>query len=228
MSQLSDYARKLSQDVLNLRNQLVGTEFMPANVPALPEFKETLQDQALRDFVLQSEGALGSYRRGLRSLKESQTAAEKKRLREEEERLRAQQQADKAQQRSQYKLDEAEGLARFLETQERIAASERAGELERIRVAGEEGTRQSIAQLEALYPYLSRAGKEAILQNLDASARFKAFKETLPSSVQAIMESKQKQQQLASDAFYREAMAAAGQQQAASGFAGLGMQRKFG
>lgn len=228
MSQLSDYARKLSQDVLNLRNQLVGTEFMPANVPALPEFKETLQDQALRDFVLQSEGALGSYRRGLRSLKESQTAAEKKRLREEEERLRAQQQADKAQQRSQYKLDEAEGLERLLETQERIAASERAGELERIRVAGEEGTRQSIAQLEALYPYLSRAGKEAILQNLDASARFKAFKETLPSSVQALMESKQKQQQLASDAFYREAMAAAGQQQAASGFAGLGMQRKFG
>lgn len=228
MSQLSDYARKLSQDVLNLRSQLVGTEFMPANVPALPEFKETLQDQALRDFVLRSEGALGSYRRGVRSLEESRTAAEKKRLQEEEERLRAQQKAEQEEQRSLYKSDEIEGLARLAEVQRQIAASDRAGRIEEIKTAGQVGTEQSIAQMEALYPYLSRAGKEAILQNLDASARFKAFKETLPSSVQAIMESKQKQQQLASDAFYREALAAAGQQQAASGFAGLGMQRRFG
>ena len=113
----------------------------------------------------------------------------------------------------------------FLETLERNRAT---SALEQIRTAGEVSTDQSIKQVQALLPYVDAASARAIERNLDASKRFKAFKEQLPSSIQAIMESKQRQQQLASDAFAREAGAIASQQQAATGFAGLGTGRRFG
>lgn len=96
------------------------------------------------------------------------------------------------------------------------------------REAGDISTKQSIKQMQALYPYLDAAGQKAVERNLNASMRFKAFKEQLPSSIQAIMESKQRQQDLASSAFAREAGAIATQQQAATGFAGLGTGRRFG
>ena len=113
----------------------------------------------------------------------------------------------------------------LLENIERTRAT---SALEQIRTAGEVSTAQSIKQMQALYPYLDRAGQKAIERNLDASMRFKAFKEQLPSSIQAIMESKQRQQQLASDAFAREAGAIATQQQAATGFGQSGIGRYSG
>ena len=87
---------------------------------------------------------------------------------------------------------------------------------------------QSVAQTRALLPYIDEAARRTTERNLDASKRYKAFKEQLPSSIQAIMESKQRQQDLASSAFAREAGAIATQQQAATGFAGLGTGRRFG
>ena len=130
--------------------------------------------------------------------------------------------------RARLKEESATDLQQTLEAIKDIYADDRAGRLDELRLAGQLSTDQSIAQMKALYPYLDRAGQKAVERNLDASMRFKAFKEQLPSSVQAIMESKQRQQQLASDAFAREAGAIATQQQAATGFAGLGTGRRFG
>lgn len=88
--------------------------------------------------------------------------------------------------------------------------------------------RQMQQQLQTALPYIDAAQARSIQRNLAASERFKAFKEQLPSSVQAIMASKQAQQESASNAFLKEAMAAAQQQQAATGFASLGTGRRFG
>ena len=135
-------------------------------------------------------------------------------------------QADETQQRLQktQALDD-QRVIDFLETLERNRAT---SALEQIRTAGEVSTDQSIKQVQALLPYVDAASARAIERNLDASKRFKAFKEQLPSSIQAIMESKQRQQQLASDAFAREAGAIATQQQAATGFAQSGLGRYAG
>ena len=135
-------------------------------------------------------------------------------------------QADKTRQR----LEETTAAddQRVIDLLENIERTRATSALEQIRTAGEVSTDQSIKQMQALYPYLDRAGQKAVERNLDASMRFKAFKEQLPSSIQAIMESKQRQQQLASDAFAREAGAIATQQQAATGFGGLGTGRRFG
>ena len=96
----------------------------------------------------------------------------------------------------------------------------------------EEASQRSIEQAEEttrrLFPYLRAAGIDAQERALSASQRFKAFKEMLPSNVQAIMESKQRQQQLASDAFAREAQAIATQQSAATGFGTQGIGRYSG
>jgi len=137
---------------------------------------------------------------------------------------------DKANEETRQLNEETRALddQRVLDLLENIERTRAASALEQIRTAGEVSTDQSIKQMQALYPYLDRAGQKAIERNLDASMRFKAFKEQLPSSIQAIMESKQRQQQLASDAFAREAGAIATQQQAATGFAGLGTGRRFG
>ena len=52
--------------------------------------------------------------------------------------------------------------------------------------------------------------------------------EATPSNIQRIMKSKQEQQNLAADSEYRRALGVAAQQDAATRFAGLGMQRQFG
>jgi len=58
--------------------------------------------------------------------------------------------------------------------------------------------------------------------------RIRAAKEAMPSNIQNIMLSKQAQQATAASAEAERARAAADQQDAATRFAGLGMQRRFG
>jgi hypothetical protein len=88
--------------------------------------------------------------------------------------------------------------------------------------------RQMQQQLQTALPYIDEAQSRSVQRNLAASERFKAFKEQLPTTIQAIMSAKQQQLNTASDAFLKEAQAAATQQQAASGFASLGTGRRFG
>ena len=88
--------------------------------------------------------------------------------------------------------------------------------------------RQMQQQLQTALPYIDEAQSRSVQRNLAASERFKAFKEQLPTTIQDIMSAKQQQLQTASDAFLREAQAAATQQGAASGFASLGTGRRFG
>ena len=132
------------------------------------------------------------------------------------------------QQRQQNEEDEATDTARYIDLLEQIERMRGKSALEQIERAGDVGTRQSIAQMQALYPYLRQAGIEGREGALSVSQRYKAFKEMLPSSIQAIMESKQRQQQLASDAFAREAQAIATQQSAATGFGTQGIGRYSG
>ena len=100
--------------------------------------------------------------------------------------------------------------------------------LDAIREQGRVTTQQNINQARALFPLLDEAGRRGTERALDASQRFRAFKEQLPSSIQAIMASKQAQLASASNAFAAEAQAIANQQQAATGFASLGTGRRFG
>jgi len=87
---------------------------------------------------------------------------------------------------------------------------------------------QTAEQANLLYPLLSRSAKEATSRALAASKDFLAFKQQQPLAQQAIMESKQKQMSGAADAFLKEAMAMATQQDAASRFGSLGTGRRFG
>lgn len=100
--------------------------------------------------------------------------------------------------------------------------------LDLIREQGRVTTQENLRQAAAMFPLLDLAGQRGTERNLSASQRFKAFKEQLPSSVQAIMASKQAQQESAANAFLKEAQAMATQQQAATGFASLGTGRRFG
>jgi len=81
------------------------------------------------------------------------------------------------------------------------------------------GTEETLKQMQGLYPYLSAASAQATARNLAASEKFAAFKESLPTSQQAIMASKQGQMGTAADAEYRRALGTAAQQQAATDFA---------
>ena len=93
-------------------------------------------------------------------------------------------------------------------------------EIMRQRIAGDEATRQTTRQLEAAYPYLSAAGREATGRALAASERYLRTKQQMPTTAQEIMASKQ-QQQLAAQAGEADLMrAVAAQQQAAKQFAG--------
>ena len=100
--------------------------------------------------------------------------------------------------------------------------------LDLIREQGRVTTQQNINQARALFPLLDEAGRRGTERALDASQRFRAFKEQLPSSIQAIMASKQAQLASASGAFAAEAQAIADQQRAATGFAQLGTGRYSG
>ncbi len=100
--------------------------------------------------------------------------------------------------------------------------------VERNQQAADLALQQSKAQAAALFPYLDAAGQRTTDRNLQASERFRAFKEQLPSSIQDIMASKQQQMASASSAFAIEAQALANQQQAATGFGQLGTGRYAG
>jgi len=132
------------------------------------------------------------------------------------------------QQRRRNEQDKATDTARYIDLLEQIERMRGKSALEQIERAGDVGTRQSIAQMQALYPYLRQAGVEGREGALSVSQRYKAFKEMLPSSIQAIMESKQRQATDASRAFALEAQAIANQQQAATGFGTQGIGRYSG
>jgi hypothetical protein len=72
--------------------------------------------------------------------------------------------------------------------------------------------------------FLNRAAEQAAQRGL----RVRAAKEAMPSNIQNIMLSKQAQAATAASAEAERARAAADQQDAATRFAGLGMQRRFG
>ena len=72
--------------------------------------------------------------------------------------------------------------------------------------------------------FANRAAEAAAQRGL----RIRAAKEAMPSNIQNIMLSKQAQAATASSAEAERARAAADQQDAATRFAGLGMQRRFG
>ena len=70
--------------------------------------------------------------------------------------------------------------------------------------------------------------EDAAKRRLELDKAMLGAREMMPSNIQNIMLSKQAQQQMASSAFAEEAKALAAQQDAATNFAGLGMQRRFG
>jgi hypothetical protein len=86
--------------------------------------------------------------------------------------------------------------------------------------AAQLSSRLTREQLASLYPYLSAAGAESTARNLAASKSFLATKEQMPSSVQAIMASKQGQMLQAASGEAERQRATAAQQEAAKRFAG--------
>ena len=99
---------------------------------------------------------------------------------------------------------------------------------DRNRQAGVDAIRQSQMQANALLPVVDQYAQRATQRALGASERFAAFKEQLPSAIQAIMASKQQQLASASNAFAQEAQAIASQQQAATEFARSGTGKYAG
>ena len=77
-------------------------------------------------------------------------------------------------------------------------------------------------------PIYTRLLEDAAKRRLELDKAMLGAREMMPSNIQNIMLSKQAQKQMASSAFAEEAKALAAQQDAATNFAGLGMQRKFG
>ena len=77
-------------------------------------------------------------------------------------------------------------------------------------------------------PIYTRLLEDAAKRRLELDKAMLGAREMMPSNIQNIMLSKQAQQQMASSAFAEEAKALAAQQDAATRFAGLGMQRPFG
>lgn len=81
------------------------------------------------------------------------------------------------------------------------------------------GTEETLKQAQGFFPYYSAASALATARNLAASEKFAGFKESLPTSQQAIVASKQGQQKTASEAEYLRALGMSAQQQAATDFA---------
>ena len=88
--------------------------------------------------------------------------------------------------------------------------------LEKARAVAQLQQDLSTEQIRALYPLMSRAQQESIAANLLASKDFRRFKETMPSSVQDIMASKQNQMTQAASAEGERQRATAMQQEAAT------------
>ena len=89
-------------------------------------------------------------------------------------------------------------------------------------------TLQTTATNFATIPFYTRLLEDAAKRRLELDKAMLGAREMMPSNIQNIMLSKQSQKSLASSAFAEEAKAIAAQQEAATGFAGLGMQRRFG
>lgn len=230
MSQLNDLTQRfldLQRGNIQRYDQLLGTEFMPKGYVStvgqqtgpqgfgenLANFFGLYKDTRTEDLVRQAE----KNRSLLNQAQEAMTLATQAKI-----------DAEADLQTQENRQQDALDLDTTIDRQ--IDMLNRTGDIySRLqREAGDISTEQSIKQMQALYPYLDRAGQKAIERNLDASMRFKAFKEQLPSSIQAIMESKQRQQQLASDAFAKEAEAIATQQQQATAFGQSGIGRYSG
>ena len=80
----------------------------------------------------------------------------------------------------------------------------------------------------ATMPIYTRILEDAARRRLELDKAMLGAREMMPSNIQNIMASKQYQKNLASSAFAEELKALAAQQDAATKFAGLGMQRSFG
>ena len=80
----------------------------------------------------------------------------------------------------------------------------------------------------ATMPIYTRILEDAAKRRLELDKAMLGAREMMPSNIQNIMLSKQAQKQMASSAFAEELKAVADQQDAATKFAGLGMQRAFG
>jgi len=89
-------------------------------------------------------------------------------------------------------------------------------------------TLQTTATNFATIPFYTRLLEDAAKRRLELDKAMLGAREMMPSNIQNIMLSKQAQRQMASSAFAEELKAVAAQQDAATGFAGLGMQRRFG
>ena len=89
-------------------------------------------------------------------------------------------------------------------------------------------TLQTQATNFATIPFYTRLLEDAAKRRLELDKAMLGAREMMPSNIQNIMLSKQSQRSLASSAFAEEAKALAAQQDAATNFAGLGMQRRFG
>lgn len=226
MSLLRQQAEQLLRQNLQLRGQLLGTDYMPdlgvdtldagpkgfgeglANVFGLYDAKPKLTK-----IIQERENRQAQYNKAIEDLTKAKTAEVK---------------AEAAQEKAATKAEEA------LETEEILNRDlelvNRQGQIlsQLQKEAGEIALDQSVRQTQALLPYIDQAQSRSIQRNLAASERFKAFKEQLPTTIQAIMSAKQQQLNTASDAFLKEAQAAATQQAAATGFASLGTGRRFG
>jgi len=130
--------------------------------------------------------------------------------------------------REKTREDDAYETESYLNTIKELQQTLGQQNLEALREQGRVTTQENLRQAAAMFPILDLAGQRGTERALSASQRYRAFKEQLPISVQTILASKQGQQESASNAFFKEAMAAAQQQQAATGFASLGTGRRFG
>ena len=216
----------LLQRNLAARNQLIGTDYMPDLSPdTLQEgpqgFGEGLANvfglydaqPKLESILKEREGRASQYTRALKDLEEATKAQTK-----------AEAKTERADLKAEEALDNTGVINREIEINERLGDIRSRLQKE----ASDLAVQQSVQQTQALFPYLDEAGRRGTERALDASQRFKAFKEQLPSSIQNIMASKQQQMASASDAFAKEALAIANQQQAATGFGGLGTSRYAG
>ena len=129
-----------------------------------------------------------------------------------------------------YKSDDFAYIDRLPDIYAKIAPIQ----ADQMRLAADLGLQQSVRQAAALYPYLDAASSVSTERSLDASKRFlarkmqeqrgmEAFRQSLPTTQQAIMSAKQQQQSAASADFYNEALAMAKASEAAKDFAEAGL-----
>jgi hypothetical protein len=110
-------------------------------------------------------------------------------------------------------------LGNLATTMEQIRAIEEAKlpfDFYRQQVIGDISAEQSLRQAKQFYPLLSAAGRESTERALSAGQRSRAFAEGLPSNVQAIVDSIQKQRLAAQSGEAGLMRAVADQQQAAT------------